>query len=291
MVAIFFYWSFVFGSARTLPLTAIPEVSFDAGVYDEAAYTTFLSNLRGKLKSKVVSHTIPVLPVTVPVDSDKRYVLAILKSETSTTTIALDVINAYVLGFKVNTKSYFFSDVDKDIYESKRLFGDTKKARLPYGGGYQALHNAGASRENVPLGISQINNAIFQLVKYATTTPQPNIASNLLVIIQMLSEAARFKYIEQKVVDNFFNDFLPRGDVISLENNWGALSVAIQTSTGGKFSPIQLQHADYKPYTVSTVTAVQDKMGLLLAKENLKCLHEMPWPYNGEFVTNFFSMF
>ncbi|XP_002532190.3 ribosome-inactivating protein gelonin [Ricinus communis] len=293
VVATWFCWTTVCGSTRVVPLAAsYPEVSFDAGSYETDKYTNFMSSLREKLKSNVVSYNIPVLPYNLPVTSDKRFALVILTSSGSTTTIALDVINAYVLGFKVGKKSYFFSDVSNEIYGSK-LFSDTTKARLPYGGSYQALYNAGASRENVPLGISQFNNAIFQLVKYAGAPATTDIASNLVVVIQMISEAARFKYIEEKLVENFYEDLYPKGDLLSLENNWGTLSEAIQTSANGNFNPIRLEDEDYKPYYVSTVKAVEAKMGLLLAKESMLSIDEeiLSWPYNGGLIKKFLSMF
>ncbi|EEF32949.1 ribosome-inactivating protein gelonin [Ricinus communis] len=264
-------------------MNSYPAESFDAGSYDAGKYTDFLNKLRGTLKSSVVSHSIPVLPTKLPVTSDKRFAMVILTSSKSTTTIALDVINAYVLGFQVGKKSYFFKDVAKDIYESK-LFTGTTKARLPYGGSYQALFIAGANREKVPLGISQLNNAIFQLIKYASSPSTADIASNLLVVIQMISEAARFKYIEKKLVEKFNEDLYPKGDLLSLENNWGALSIAIQTSKNGKFSTkIALQDENYKTYYVSTVAEVQPKMGLLLAKESIRG-ETMFWPDNEDLI-------
>ncbi|EEF32950.1 ricin-agglutinin family protein [Ricinus communis] len=256
--------------------------SFDAGSYDANKYTDFLKKLRGTLKSSA-SHSIPVLPTKLSVTSSKRFVLLILKSSKSTITIALDVINAYVLGFQVGKKSYFFKDIAEDIYESK-LFNGTTKARLPYGGSYQDLFNAGANREKVPLGISQLNNAIFQLIKYVSSPSTTDIASNLLVVIQMISEAARFKYIEKKLVEKFNEDLYPKGDLLSLENNWGALSIAIQTAKREKFSTkIALQDENYKTYNVSTVAEVQPMMGLLLAKESIRG-EPMFWPNNEDFI-------
>ncbi|KAK9749779.1 hypothetical protein RND81_02G149400 [Saponaria officinalis] len=55
-------------------------------------------------------------------------------------------------------------------------------------------------------------------------------ATFLLVALQMVSEAARFQYIENLVLTNFPNGFTPEDKVIILEKNWGTISKNIKDS-------------------------------------------------------------
>ena len=109
---------------------------------------------------------------------------------------------------------------------------------------------AGVNRETMAQGTSELNAAVA-----------------LLIVMQMVSESAKLAYVENKLVDNFFAGYAPRGDVISLQDTWSILSAAIQASANGEFDPIFLQDEDYNVYSVSTVEDVIGKMGLLLAKD------------------------
>ncbi|EEF46044.1 ricin-agglutinin family protein [Ricinus communis] len=275
LLATWFYcWTVAFGSRsdRIFPITAngndklgYPMVSLATDTVDEDVYSAFLNNLRKQLESGTTSYSIPVLRAQVAPSSDQRFVLVKLFNPERSTTMAIDVINAYLVGFKVDeTNSYYFNDIVNDVYDANPL-KTTKKTKLPFGGSYPALENSGAFREQVPLGITQLNDAVFTLYKYATSAATANQAArSLLVAVQMVSEAARFKYIEQVLVDNFFYLDTERGDLVSLENNWKDLSDAIQKSRSGTFPRIGLQDENYQTYYVTTVAEVRPKMGLLL---------------------------
>ncbi|EEF38999.1 ricin-agglutinin family protein [Ricinus communis] len=247
--------------------------------YDRYSYTNFIDGLRGLLaEGGSVSHSIPVLPTQVPADDDSRFVLAVLEKVGHYTTLALDGTNANIVGFSIETDSYFFKDVADNIYASP-LFDNTYKTRLPFGSSYDSLEAEGAYRENTTLGTYPLNDAASKLYAYHSNNTI-DIAPSLLVIIQMVSEAARFQYIEGMLFDNFNVGLDPKCDMLSLEDNWYVISIAIQTSVNDKFLfPVQLQQEDCSTEKVSNVGVVQSKMGLL-----------WPFPCQGDLIRKLSSV-
>ncbi|KAK9663859.1 hypothetical protein RND81_14G003100 [Saponaria officinalis] len=82
----------------------------------------------------------------------------------------------------------------------------------------------------------------------------------LLYSIEMVAEAARFKYIEQKTVKQLPSDV----EVASLVNKWNKLSEQIVGSTDGNFkTPIDIQVTETKIWTVKTVAEIKPDMGIL----------------------------
>ncbi|KAK9663856.1 hypothetical protein RND81_14G002900 [Saponaria officinalis] len=84
----------------------------------------------------------------------------------------------------------------------------------------------------------------------------------MLYSIQMVSEAARFKYIEQKTVKQLPSDV----EVASLVNEWLKLSEQIVPSKDGRFkTPIDIRVAENptKIWTVRTVAEIKPDIGIL----------------------------
>nr|QCH00554.1 RIP4 [Vernicia fordii] len=272
MVATWFCWAILFGFAnRVYPeITAenkyplgFPTVSFTTTTSSATpeSYSEFLKALRNQLESGTLSYSIPLLREESKVSSAQRFVLVTLSNTEVSTTLAVDVVNVYVVGYRVGDNSYFFNDTSSKAFSA--LFNGTQKTRFKFSGSYPALETLGAKRENVDLGIFPLDQAVFSLNKYSS---QPNrIAAPLVVVIQMVSEAARFTHIERKITSNFFTRFRPLCDVLSLENNWRKLSFAIQESNAGVFKePVQLQKSDCTPLYVSKVQEIRPYIGLLL---------------------------
>nr|GEY90680.1 ribosome-inactivating protein [Tanacetum cinerariifolium] len=82
-------------------------------------------------------------------------------------------------------------------------------------------------REKTELGYGALNDAIRKLY-YRHSQP-----SALLVIIQMVSEAERIRYVEQLIRRNMLGEnlnFIPDSRARSMENRWSDLSELIQWS-------------------------------------------------------------
>ncbi|XP_048234339.1 ribosome-inactivating protein gelonin-like [Ricinus communis] len=205
-----------------------------------------------------------------------RFILARLSNPERSTTLLIVIINVYLLGFKAGDYSYYFNDTSNDIYNLHPLQAKNKD-RLPFNSSYPALKNYGAFRDQTILGITQLKSG-------SVTAAQ--VAHDVLVDIQMVSEAARFKYIEDQLVEDFFYLNPKRGDLISLKNKWEDISFAIQRSKDGTFDTIQLQDKYYNKFNVSTVTDVKPKLALLL----YLATSIQSWGYNGDNSNKLLSM-
>ncbi|CAK7357175.1 unnamed protein product [Dovyalis caffra] len=184
-------------------------------------------------------------------------------------TLAINVTNAYVVAYRASDQSYFFSDSKGPAFS--KLFTETKRDYLSFTGNYMDLQRiAGAGRKDIPLGMSDLDQAITNLYYWRSGpgTTENTVARSLLVAIQMVAEAARFRYIENSVRRSIkaTSTFLPDDATLSLENNWGALSTAIQQSNQGVFGrPVQLRKPDGTSFNVDSVTdSLISNLGLLL---------------------------
>jgi len=90
-------------------------------------------------------------------------------------------------------------------------------------------------------------------------------AQFLLVSIQMISEAARFKYIEGQVLYNFRVGFTPDYKVPNLEDKWGKISKAIfEANKEGKFnSALELKDERNQDWKVTEVKQIAPDVSLL----------------------------
>ncbi|KAE8726312.1 hypothetical protein F3Y22_tig00007099pilonHSYRG00019 [Hibiscus syriacus] len=65
---------------------------------------------------------------------------------------------------------------------------------------YDALEGkAGEDRDKIPLGFAELHQKIENLNHYKPKDDIKKVASSLLVCFQMISEAARYKYIQQQI--------------------------------------------------------------------------------------------
>ncbi|KAG1359230.1 Ricin [Cocos nucifera] len=263
-VATWVWWTAMVGAAWVCALTVEDKytlrdnaVSFTTAGATKESYTLFMNALRDQLASGDKSHGIPVLrdPSTVP-DSQRFLLVELSNWEEASVTLAVDVINAHVVAYQAGNQSYFFRDAPN--IAPFNVFRNTQQELLSFGGSYIELQRvAGEDREDIDLGISALEGAISSL-RSTSSVQQNTQARSLIVSIQMVSEAARFRYIERRVRQSITSDeyqtFRPDAGVLSLENNWGALSTAIQQSNQGVFSrPVQLQRPDYSTLNVDNV--------------------------------------
>ncbi|XP_050226575.1 ribosome-inactivating protein bryodin II-like [Mercurialis annua] len=253
-------------------------------------YRQFIAALRERLASGNTSHGIQILrnPDIVGADNNQRYLLLQLSNEQNLTiTLVLDITDAYVVGYRAENRSYFFRDYYDTL--SPILFTDTNQTRIPFRCNYDGLEGdiaAGAqkragpssqriinrpsiSRGEIDLGMAALQAAISSLYNYERRT----LARSFIVLIQMIAEAARFTYIERRVIRSIETHmpFRPDPCMLTLENSWNPLSEGVQRSNGqGEFrrqDQLQLVTPNGQIYIVLRVTRqILESFGLALVK-------------------------
>lgn len=221
------------------------------------AYRDFVAELREIVtRTADTKNGIPVLlnPASSVPPVSERFVLVRLTDRSGNTVIlALDVANLYVAAFSANNVAYFFSD--STALEFDNLFTGMLRLRLSFTTNYVSLeHKAGVRRENISIGPAPLDEAT-RILSLSRILAEASIAEALLVVIQMVSEAVRFRHIEERVIRSFTADqltFRPDGLMLSMENEWSSMSLEVQRSIdGGIFiGVIQLQDESFQPLRV-----------------------------------------
>ncbi|KAI8548689.1 hypothetical protein RHMOL_Rhmol07G0293500 [Rhododendron molle] len=246
------------------------NISFSCtdAISNSSAYETFINELRDRLRILSVPDVtgIPVLPSRSSVLDSRRFVLVDLTNyDGNTITVAIDVVDVYVVAFRIRNQAYFFLDAPN---ASATLFSEItnpNRHTLRYTGNYGDLERlSGRSREQTHLGLNNLDGAISGLWRSGASDTQ--VGSSFLVIIQMVSEAARFSHVEYVVRRSItrVESFLPDPGMLSLENEWSSLSAAGQNSRDGVIlNPVTLQNVRHEPYVVENVQTLI-RVGLLL---------------------------
>nr|O22415.1 RecName: Full=Ribosome-inactivating protein SNAIf; AltName: Full=Agglutinin I; Contains: RecName: Full=SNAIf-A chain; AltName: Full=rRNA N-glycosidase; Contains: RecName: Full=Linker peptide; Contains: RecName: Full=SNAIf-B chain; Contains: RecName: Full=TrSNAIf; Flags: Precursor [Sambucus nigra]AAC49989.1 type 2 ribosome-inactivating protein SNAIf precursor [Sambucus nigra] len=232
-----------------------PSVSFNLTGAD--TYGPFLRALQEKVI--LGNHTAFDLPVLNPesqVSDSNRFVLVPLTNPSGdTVTLAIDVVNLYVVAFSSNGRSYFFSG--STAVQRDNLFVDTTQEELNFTGNYISLERqVGFGRVYIPLGPKSLAQAISSLRTYTLSAGDTKpLARGLLVVIQMVSEAARFRYIELRIRTSITDasEFTPDLLMLSMENNWSSMSSEIQQAQPGGIFPgvVQLRDERNNPIEVT----------------------------------------
>ncbi|XP_058201501.1 nigrin b-like isoform X2 [Rhododendron vialii] len=240
--------------------------SFSTSDATNSTYTSFIEALRARLTNGVPEVSgIPMLPQSSLVPDKRRFVLVDLSNyDGNTVTVAIDVVDVYVVAFRVRDRAYFFQDAPEAVFTT--LFTETvNPRRLNCTGNYGKLEGRSQSRGLTDLGITALDQAISNLWYDVDAA----LGSSFLVIIQMVSEAVRFRLIERRVRQSITkeNSFRPDPRMLSLENKWSSLSTEIQSSHDGvEFNrPVRLQRPNYNPVEVAnSLSPVIADLALLL---------------------------
>lgn len=233
-------------------------------------YSTVLTNLRDKVKDPKLNYGGSNVPVMAK-PSKVGYLLVDIIATEGTITIAMSTSDLYLQGYadKFNGKArgHFFSDISKSVRTS--IFPDVKDAKdtlvFPFDSSYSSMEgNRGAkmSRSQLGLGKNPLNKFVNQV--YGKQPNAQNEAKLMLVVVQMIAEAMRFKYIENMVAENFDEYYNPDPKATKLETRWQAITKGIKNSKNNVISPaLDLVDAEGKPWTVSQVDVIAKDMGLL----------------------------
>ncbi|GMJ04679.1 hypothetical protein HRI_004137100 [Hibiscus trionum] len=219
------------------------NVRFTVTDATQRTYGVFINNILNALKVHgSASHGIPVLPSTrdLAATNIQRYVVVeVAAGVQQYVSLVIDATDVYVLGYRPGAlrESYFFSDVPLAV--RNLFFQGTTRTVLRFDGSYGALQGqAGANRDRIPLGFGELRQRVIDLNRYKPDKQSREIARALIVCLQMVSEATRFKYIQQQIAAlapvvpgpstrTLTPDTLMQG----YQNNWGQLSTAVQTAT------------------------------------------------------------
>lgn len=182
----------------------------------------------------------------------------------------------YVCGYsdlyQGKVRARFFNDARTEAKQT--LFpeakGSLRDENIGYDGVYSKIEQkAGKNREGLQLGITILNSRVNKLVGKSKTDKDfvKTEAEFFLIAIQMVSEAAQFKYIENEIKDG---PSAPDRKAISLEGMWGKISEAIKGADPktaqipkGLSDKLALFQPDGKPWKVTNVNQIKPDMGLL----------------------------
>ncbi|XP_022740694.1 abrin-b-like [Durio zibethinus] len=268
---------------------AVYKVRFTTKGATRNSYLMFMKDLYNALKVRAnITGDIPVLPPPSAQPTDpEQYLLVELSNGYQNVTLALNISNVYILGYRPggSGSSYFFSDVPIDARNV--FFPNTHRESLPFTGRYGALEAAAgvSDRRKIPLGIDKLRQHIDNMNYIQPSSSGGPIARALIVCIQMVSEAVRLRNIEKEILevaepraDGTYGVFCPDGLLMKYENNWGRISSAIQSATNGIFTtPIRLEY-DRQTLVLNTTRQVLFIIAIMPLKcrdrgANLELLH------------------
>nr|GEY53587.1 ribosome-inactivating protein [Tanacetum cinerariifolium] len=196
------------------------------------AYVNLLEQLRSRLASETDVYGIAVTRPPTNILLKERFVQVQLEnSRGEVITVIIHTLNVYVVGYLVvrnNSQTlHFLDDYPKELFQA---FPST---RYNYSGlGFAGNYNDLKYRLETQLGHGALNIAITNLF-YTQSQSDQSKKRALLVIIQMVAEAVRIRYIEHLILRNMYanlNSIPDSSRAISLQNNWSALSNQIQWS-------------------------------------------------------------
>ncbi|KAK8508114.1 hypothetical protein V6N13_055567 [Hibiscus sabdariffa] len=229
------------------PPRPIYKVSFTVTNATKSKYDVFIKDLLNALKVHgSVVQGIPVLPSTKdmrPTDLH-RYVMVELfakdnKDVIQNVSLVIDATDLYLKGYRpgLGTKSYFFKSTTQDV--RNLFFPETTREPLPFDGDYDSLEGqAGADRDQIPLGFGELKQKIENINRYEPKGVNvKKVAEALIVCIQMVSEATRYKVIQQEIAalaplvpGPSDRKLYPDGLMKAYQTNWGQLSTAVQSA-------------------------------------------------------------
>ncbi|XP_021750597.1 protein synthesis inhibitor PD-S2-like [Chenopodium quinoa] len=235
-------------------------------------YNTFLQSIRSQTKDP--SLVYEGIPMIRPPTNPDTYLLVDLESKKDKNeifvTLALSRNDLYVVAFADKfggkVRGHFFSNLNIDtIDKAKKVFPEVQVfINITYGESYSQIEsNAGTNRLSFPLGFDNLKTYMEKV--YGMDTKAKDYSKTearfLLIAIQMVAEAARFKYIQGRaIVTTNPNNY----KILSLENNWGAISKGIRNAVKKVINPaLILQYPNGTTWTVTQVSDIKNDMGLL----------------------------
>nr|CAK22417.1 ribosome-inactivating protein [Beta vulgaris] len=246
------------------------------GVEPLKGYSSFLTRLRNAVEAPTRACGLQFtrkVPLT-----GKQYVLVDLKfSNTQWVTLGIDAKDLYVWAYQDNVKyngkfrANFLGDAPQSAKNS--LFPGSTKRTTRFGGNYNSLEPAaGVTRNNIVLGTQNLDGAIKRVYgkQEGVLNQGKDEAKFFLIAIQMVAEAARFKFMEQGIVKGDKTTAF-KAKMVAFQNDWDPISQAIHRAEAAArkcttISPtLVISNTGYRQ-EVNRVDAVKNDMGLLKYK-------------------------
>ncbi|XP_065868962.1 ribosome-inactivating protein luffaculin 1-like [Euphorbia lathyris] len=263
VIATWLFCNVTIGSSLIYPTSKLTTDGISVG-----SYQSFITDVRSNLKSGATSHDILLLRKSSEITNKNMFVEVELSyydtklEKKIAITLALYALNSYVIGYKSETRSFFFKEAPSAA--QNLLFDGTTKKPVEVYTTYDKL----ADRSKIMLSTGALKKSIGILHDFDGININTALKESLVVVIQMVAEATRFKLIENHIEFNLTYGYTPKGDTITYENAWDPLSEQIQLSgSDGKFkTPVQVQNADYSFKNISSVQQVKSDITILLVK-------------------------
>lgn len=190
-------------------------------------YKNFINVIRQRLTENTSKlYDIPILKSSLP-PTQRFMTINIVNQNDETISLAIDKVNLGVLGYRSNNTSYIFLDAPLVAFDI--VFPKTCRVLLGFNSNYESIEKAsGTTRLQTLLGLEPLNSAISNLFHYH----RASIPESFLVILQMVLEGSKFKFIERSVIQSlkYGYNFKPGLAIVSLEDNWEKLSSQVQAS-------------------------------------------------------------
>lgn len=241
--------------------------------FGNSGYKAFMRRLRNKMAA-------PVRPCGIqsarksPLPGAKYIEVELRNSNTEWVTLGVDTIDLYVWGYqdRITRRQFRANFLQGTPQEAKdSLFRGRKLERTTsFGGSYTELSRAAnIGRDHLELSVNKLQFAITSV--YGKDNVEGRIEARFfLIAIQMVAEAARFKYIENLIADSA--GVIPPPLMLEYENRWSTISERIhkadaETGCTTLSPPLVFLQSTGHPTTVNQVSQIRNHLGLIKAKK------------------------
>ena len=235
-------------------------------------YANFLRRLRSAVSAPTRTCGLNITQSNPPIDREYVYI-RLQFSDTQWVVLGMAAKDMYIWGYTDNRPGFAPGQpppepnflMDSPPEARQRLFPGSTKRITNYEGHYISLQQAAnRNRFDVPLGLASLEGALRSV--YGKSTSELNKgrkeeARFFLTTIQMVAEAARFRYMERGISappDDF------RQNMIAFQNSWDTISTLIHNAEGatpkcGAFpQPLRIGFLTY-----GNVNEIRNEIGIL----------------------------
>lgn len=248
-------------------------------------YKNFIAAVRAALKNKGDEiHGIPVLRCNPPLS--ERYLFVTLTNKAGySITLSLDVTDAYFTVYRAGNYSCHIHKIISGLSVTCKYARGTSSHVLmePSSTGSHPVDHLAEDLEGVRWGTNALDKAISSLYRFplGIATIQ-ELADGIRTCIMMITNAARFQYIERRMsaAIRHGNDVTEDPSLHSLALRWRNLSAAIVESHQGVFAaPITVLRRSNEVLPVDSVRRAAPFIALMYChcQKPVKETQPLPW--------------
>nr|AAM89507.1 type 1 ribosome-inactivating protein musarmin le [Muscari armeniacum] len=230
--------------------------TLDAVTLNRATYTAFIGKIRSRLEDTNVAGVrpnIPVLPVYNQIRPPQGFDI-VLTAGAHTTTARFRRDNLYLVGYEMKTDTWleFGRRRDPQLIRGSEFLG--------FDGSYTDLERHAGSVTKMDINRAILMTSVQDLTESTTTSVR---AKALVVVIQMICEAARFISVENHFASTLATQRakLPLWMMEDLQKNWARISREVlkwDADTSYKIQPITINRK-----RITTVEGLRPYLGTL----------------------------